>query len=382
MYRVILALSLIGFPAFAVLLSGCGEQAAEETPDVSGENAMDTLHLAVTDTIGVEMGDSSYVFALLISACYGPDGNILALDGQKCCVSAFSPDGEHLYDIGRHGAGPGEFQFPMSMTPLLDGRLAVADILNRGVSFFDENGEYTGMLSDFAFGPPGSLAPGPDNSLYGEFMAMNMNDDEMEAALNVARWDSLHSPDPAVTYVSYPVAMNVSGGDTEVSRTPEVSFAVDPEGNIFIAEVSDTLLSISGYSPDCDTIFQYSEEWEKVPKSQAEIDAGDLGLSVTMSDAGASASTFRNEDVHPWRNITESIGVDDRGRVWVEMGDGDNPYFRIYDYSGELVAIGILDVEFGMVGAPVFAITPWGMLAYDRDPIDYPKIYLLDVLEG
>lgn len=174
--------------------------------------------------------------------------------------------------------------------------------------------------------------------------------------------------------------MKVSGGGgTEISGTAEVSFDVDLEGNVFIAEVSDTLMSISGFSPHRDTIFHLSEGFERVPKSQAEIDAGDLGLSVTLSDAGASASTFRNEEVFPWRNITESIGVDSKKRIWVEMGDGEYPYFRIYDYSGELVAVAYLEVEFGMVGAPSFSITPWGMLAYDRDPIDYPKIYLMEV---
>lgn len=365
----------------AISLSGCGEDPADGPEEVPEAPSIDTLSITVTDTIGVEMGDSSFVFALLVEACYGPDGSIFALDAQKCCISAYSPEGEHLFHFGRHGAGPGEFQFPTSMTPIPDGRLVVADMLNRGVSFFDENGEYMGMLTDFAFGPPSDLTPGPENSLFGQYVIMDMNEGEMELSLAVGRWDDLQDPDPTVTYVSYPMDMNVSGDEDEIPRSAELDFAVDQAGNIFIAEVSDTLMKICGYSPDCDTIFHLSEERERVLKSQEEIDAGALGISVTMGDGGAYASTFRNEDVYQWRNITRSIGVDGLNRIWVEMGDADNPYFRVYDQSGELIAVAFPDVDFGMVGAPAFSITPWGMLAYDRDPLDYPKIYLLEVDE-
>jgi len=85
----------------ATFLSGCGEESADELSEVREDPGIDALHVSFTDTIGVEMGDSSCVFALLMSACYGPEGNVLSLDGQKCCVSAFSPEGEHLYDVGR-----------------------------------------------------------------------------------------------------------------------------------------------------------------------------------------------------------------------------------------------------------------------------------------
>ncbi len=364
-----------------VVVAGCGEQPVEDSAEAPSSSSPDTLHLAVTDTIGVDMGDSSYVFALLIEAGYSPDGRIMALDAQKCCVSVYSPDGSHLYDIGRNGAGPGEFQFPLSMAILSDGGLAVSDVLNAGLSFFDADGGYSEQLTGFVMGPPSSICPGPNGSFYGELMTMNMEDGEMEGSLDVARWDSLESPEPSAIYVSLPISIHAAGEEASVTRTVSVDFAVDEEGNLFIAEVSDTLFNITGYSPDGETILQLFEAHERVSKSQEELDAGDLGLSVTISDGCASASSFRSDDVYQWRNIIESIGVDGQGRIWVEMGDLEQPTFRIYDYSGELVAVAEVDADFGRIGTPTFSISPWGMLAYDRDPLDWPKIYLLDILE-
>ncbi|MEN8209786.1 MAG: hypothetical protein ABFR50_11115, partial [Candidatus Fermentibacteria bacterium] len=56
------------FAVFIVLIStfviipGCGNDAEPETPaDISVSETLDTLIIAVTDTIGLEMGDSSYV---------------------------------------------------------------------------------------------------------------------------------------------------------------------------------------------------------------------------------------------------------------------------------------------------------------------------------
>ncbi|MBD3276694.1 MAG: hypothetical protein GF388_00185, partial [Candidatus Aegiribacteria sp.] len=174
--------------ATAALFHGCGQNGNENTAAVSSP-AVDTLYIDVTDTIGIEMGDSALVFGLIIDAGYAPDGSVMALDAQKCCVSVFSPQGDHLRDIGRSGSGPGEFQFPLSMAFTGSG-LAVSDMLGRTVSYFDGHGEYIGQLSGFAFGPPSSIKGGPDSTLYGELVSMEMHQDEMQGSLDISRWDS------------------------------------------------------------------------------------------------------------------------------------------------------------------------------------------------
>lgn len=365
--------------AAAVLLQGCGESRDENT-DAETSRTIDTLCIDVKDTIGIEMGDSALVFGLIIDAGYAPDSSIMALDAQKCCVSVFSPEGEHLRDIGRSGSGPGEFQFPLSMAFTGSG-LAVSDMLGRNVSYFDGQGEYIGQLSGFAFGPPSSIKAGPDSTLYGELVFMEMVHDEMQGSLDISRWDSADSSEPSMTFLSLPISMHMAGEGQTVERTATVDFAIDGEGNLYVAEISDTLLNLQGFSAAGDEILNLNETRERVPRSQEELDAGQMGLSVTMTEGSASASTFRSDDVYPWRNIVESVGLDGRGRIWLEMGDGDNPYFQVYDPGGQQVAVVFLNHQFGLVGVPTFSITPYGMLAYERDPLDYPKIYLLEVTE-
>ena len=363
--------------ALAVLLQGCGESRDGNTASIQSP-AMDTLYIDIADTIGIEMGDSALVFGLLIDAGYAPDGSIMVLDAQKCCVSVFSAEGEHLRDIGRSGSGPGEFQFPLSIAFPGSG-LAVSDMLGRTVSYFDSRGEYIGQLSGFAFGPPSSIKAGPDSTLYGELVSMEMDQDEMQGSLDISRWDSADSSEPCMTYLSLPLSLHMAGEEQSVERTAAVDFAIDVEGNLYVAEISDTLLNLRGFSAAGEEMLDLNETRERVPRSQEELDAGQMGLSVTMTDGSASASTFRSDDVYPWRNIVESVGLDGRGRIWLEMGDGDNPYFQVYDPGGQQVAVAFLNHDFGQAGAPAFSITPYGMLAYDRDPLDYPKIYLLEV---
>ena len=62
---------------------------------------IDTLYSA--DSIGIEMGDSNYVFGSISDFDYAPDGRILILDGIQCCIFVYSQSGEFIERIGRPG---------------------------------------------------------------------------------------------------------------------------------------------------------------------------------------------------------------------------------------------------------------------------------------
>ena len=59
------------------------------------------------------------------------------------------------------------------------------------------------------------------------------------------------------------------------------------------------------------------------------------------------------------------------------MGDTGETYFRIFSPAGELLHIAVPDES--IPDDARFTISPEGMLAYDSDPEDWPKIYLIGV---
>lgn len=359
----------------AILSVACGggrEDAARAAPGIAGP---DTLVLAMKDTIGLEMGDSAYVFGMILEAGHGTGGEIVVLDMQRSCLSIYSPEGDFLRSVGSPGPGPGEFQVPINFAVMSDGGFAVADAMAGNISFFGPDGEYTRMMDGFFPMPPMSIEGGPDGSLVGQSMAMVMTDREMHSSMEICRWSD--STEADLVYFSTPIDLDLHGGGraTTARRGPQVDFAVGPEGSVFIAELSDTLFSVRGYSPDGEEFLFIEETVERTPLTQEEIDAGSLSLSITVTDGEASSDMERVHDVYPWRNVIESIGVDGEGRIWVEMGNTDRPFFRVYDNSGELLFLAVTDFPFTPVTRPSFTVDGSGILACDRDPMDYPKVY-------
>ena len=51
-------------------------------------------------------------------------------------VSIYTAEGQLLLSLGRSGSAPGEFAFPAGVAAHPDGRVAVADALNRRVQVF------------------------------------------------------------------------------------------------------------------------------------------------------------------------------------------------------------------------------------------------------
>lgn len=382
------AMKAIGLAALCsvplVLLTwacGGGEERDPVTQDTLTQGA-DTLTLAVTDTVGLEMGDSSYVFGMIMEVAHGGGGEIAVLDMQRSCVSLYSGDGRFLRNIGTPGPGPGEFQIPVNFAVMSDGSYAVADAIARNISFFDPEGAYQGLMDGFFPTPPMSIEGGPDGSFVGESMAMVMTGEEMTATLDLCRWSDSSEAD--VVYLSVPMELNIEGGDraTTVQRGPELDFAVGPDGSVFVAELSDTLFFVRGFSPDGQEFMTMNEEVERTPLTQEELDAGSLALSIQITDGEASSNMDRLTDVYPWRNVIASIGVDGDSRIWVEMANTDQPFFRVYDYSGNLLFYAVTDVPFTPVSRPSFMIDSGGYLACDRDPLDYPKVFSFRLDEG
>ena len=118
------------------------------------------------------------LFDRLTSVTASPDGSrIYVVDiggvlSENHRVRVFDAHtGEHIRDIGKRGAGPGEFNLPRDLAIGKDGRLYVVDGGNFRVQIFDTDGNYLDSFGKAGrqygnFSRPKEIAIGPDGNIY------------------------------------------------------------------------------------------------------------------------------------------------------------------------------------------------------------------------
>ena len=96
-----------------------------------------------------------------------PDGSFYVSDGYgNSRVAKFSPKGEFLFDWGRKGDGPGEFDLPHGIALDREGHTYVADRTNSRIQVFAQNGTFLHQWKSAELGRPWAVAFGPDGYLY------------------------------------------------------------------------------------------------------------------------------------------------------------------------------------------------------------------------
>jgi sugar lactone lactonase YvrE len=93
------------------------------------------------------------VFAQPMAAAFDRDGNLFVADTGHHRIVVFNRDGEYLFAIGGPGAAfpaggvaagwqPGRFNYPYGLDVGEDGRLYIADMLNRRIQIYDVRGQF------------------------------------------------------------------------------------------------------------------------------------------------------------------------------------------------------------------------------------------------
>ena len=108
----------------------------------------------ISDSIGIDMGDSNYVFGAVSGVTLTTDGDIAILDMQKILISLFSPDGKFIRYIGQQGSGPGEYQYPAAFSSRPEGGFVVSDLMGNKLINYDSDYEYISEQTGFYRSPP------------------------------------------------------------------------------------------------------------------------------------------------------------------------------------------------------------------------------------
>jgi hypothetical protein len=364
-----------------MLLAACGGGGGPaESTRAEVEWAASAPHMTIlrSDSIGIELGDSNFVFGQIVSAMYMPDGSIAVLDLKKCSILFYSADGSFLGGLGRQGSGPGEFLMPSGMTCMTGGGIAVSDAMARRISFFDAAGVYTKCLEGFFPTAPVSIAAVDSVAFVGLKPEFEQNDDGMMMGFSLARWDT--STAPVVTYFSDmapfdPENLMASYGESMFSFAASAT-----NGRVFRAPMTSEMYSIDCYEPDGTLYLTIDKPYTPVPKTPEEIADETAMVEERMASSGAPAEMI-NWEPEPNRASIAGLYLDRQDRLWVRRGWEDIPTFDVFDQEGQLLFVAAVECEPQEGRYWQVSVDDGGILAFSANPTDYPRLYMLELQE-
>ena len=121
------------------------------------------MTLGAKDTPGLDRNH----FNKPTDVAVAPNGEFYVSDGHgNNRVAKFSAQGEFLFDWGKKGDQPGEFDTPHNIALDAQGRVYVADRGNSRIQIFAGNGKFLYQWKSPELGRPWGLAVDPDGYLY------------------------------------------------------------------------------------------------------------------------------------------------------------------------------------------------------------------------
>lgn len=375
MRKIVIAATLL-------LFAGCGSSDEAEVSVSENESPeLNVRTLVTVDSIGVELGDSNYVFGSIEAVSHTTEGNILILDRPACSVIEYTPHGEFVRRMGRKGAGPGEFLNPLAMTRLGDGRVAVLDINLGGFFTFLPDGSFEGLAHELTGEPVLWLTESIGNTYIGTMNSWELVNDEFVVTAVVARF-SLDSTEPLNVYWedSFPwdfqdITPLIKG--TYFAQT----WASDRNGNVFVAPRSPEEYRIQGYDFNGEPTVTIQLDLEQVAKSELEIEEEAYFWNRRAESMGANGPFTYQPYENRW--MIHSMALDGENRLWVRRGTEEVPSFDVFDLQGNYLFFAEMPEINGSRGLFwEIKFDEYGILAYSLDPEEgYQKVYILELEE-
>ena len=349
------------------------------------------VYITLSDSIGIEMGDSNYVFGQIVGADVTSEGKIAVLDLQKSCISIFSPSGEFVRRIGRQGSGPGEFQLVNGMSffsgedEIVVSEITIADSLEPGsvvsdrmggkLIYFDTDMEYMMDVQGFFPSPPAPLTAVNDGAIVGMKPEFLQNEEGMFLGFTIARWE-LGETEPSVIYFESMSPFDPS--DLSSMMGDIVSFGATPEGIVFTASLSTEEYEFTVWSPGGEELFTVTDDdFVRVQKTQEEIDIEIEMVNNAMIQGGMPPEMV-NWEPDPYRSSIDGLQVDGLDRLWVTKGTTLTPSYDVYDMEGNLLFTAALDAG-KRASTWQTVIKGNRFLAFDTDPEFYPLVFIGDL---
>jgi DNA-binding beta-propeller fold protein YncE len=179
----------------------------------------------------VVVGPPGAPFNMPTDATVGPEGRLYVLDGVNDRVVAYDPEGRFQFQFGTHGAGLGQFTYPLGIATDPNGTIYVADSGNHRFQVFTADGK------------PLEAVPLPA-------AASGVAPDPTDVAVDAARKRLYVTDNDNHVVHLYSLADRrfeaVWGGPGQGERQFRFPFLIDisPEGYLFVVEPINTRVQI------------------------------------------------------------------------------------------------------------------------------------------
>ncbi len=365
------------------LALSCGSSSVDES-GIQQEIELPITALVLIDSIGVELGDSCYVFGSIEGLGYTPDGNIAVLDRISADIRLYTPEGEYLRKIGGRGGGPGEMHNPSSLFIYPDGRIGALDPWRSGLQVYSSDGEYEGIgleVSNNVHMYPELVDDSSFVALKTEFIL-----DEGAAPI-VAVFAGLFemSVEPEITYWRVEMEMDFSIiADLAQKYFLSVSLAVDTiNGIVYVAPYSGTDYRVERFTLEGEELGDLELEVEPVLLSEEELRINEEFVRQRLSslEGGNPQYNVQLTDPLTHRLPVIDLEIDRHSNLWVRRGTENEPYFDIWSPEGELIGSAVMSGSGSRSSSWEFEICDEGILAYDMDPEQYQMVFMISMSE-
>lgn len=360
-----------------VMLSACGERGSDIS-QVTPAKTEERVSIAIVDSIGLEIGDSDYVFANIMALEFGPDGNIYVLDRGAFSVPVYSSTGEFIRRIANQGSGPGELLMPFAMAVLGDGRVAVCDPMQGGVNSFSSEGQWEGVSAEFNNNPPMRMSGADSNAFVALKLTIEFEGPPV-TVFTIGRYEE--DSEPTAIYYRDEFPFDPEDLTELLNRTLfSAEYTADRDGNVYLAPMSTEDYIVQVFDRDGNLTLEFQREMDRVEKSAEEIAEEKLWMEAWLTSIGAQGVLIEYEP-NPYRFMTSDIGYDSQNRIWVRRGTELIPVFDVFDMDGEL----LFTAEVEGAGEDAlfwdFIIDEHGMIAYSLNPEFFHKIWIMELPE-
>ena len=358
-----------------LLIAACGE---EQQAEAVREAELEIIQLSVTDTIGIELGDSCYVFGYVADAAR-TDSIIYALDMPYAQLRKYTPQGEYSGYIGGRGDGPGELAMPQGLELFPDGSMIIQDITDLGL--YSNREEWLSHI----FVHSGNWSTQHTIMGTGTF---------------AVRWHEFIY-EPSLIMRQFIAGYDLEGELLVEFMVDSIKVPVDPENNTdalnrflfshyLTGDLDGNLYMVQRHIPqyrivccgsDAVPFDTLSLDLPVVEKTEEEMALEKQHVEEYLTGMGTSNVMQWIYEPDTFRAPIDGIWLGWEDNLWVLRGTEDKPVFDIWNIpEGELLYRAELDLEIPPAEFLTFYINPWcrDFIAVHEDEGMVQRILLID----
>lgn len=345
------------------------------TPPADAEIEIPEHELVPIDSIGIEMGDSNYVFGLPRALEFTSKGNIVVGDMATMKMMMYSPDGVFMRSGGSKGEGPGEYLAPTGISSDTSGGLVVADIMGAKLIFFDSLLNYSHEWRALQSGLPYKPVMLSCGSIVDILLDYDREERSVTVSNTLGRWDPGET-EMSVSYMCRSAEVEPQNPSSSFYESA-ITFCVLQDGRVVASPVSMEEYIITCYTPEGEVDWEINPDYEKHKLCQEELDLQLEMRRASLIRRGLDPSGADRVPLMEWAVAVSKLYAQE-DRIWARRSEGIIPVFDIYSTEGEfLYSCSVPTLPYGSnVG---FAISPYSstVLAYLANPEDYSRIWIL-----